>query len=55
MSVVLAHAAYLPSAQCFAMLPLVGAFRRTGSGAGAVLDYDLARQAVTVVAQRSYR
>lgn len=55
MSVVLAHAAYLPAAQCFALLPLAGAFRRTGSGSGAVLDYDVERAAVTVVAQRSYR
>lgn len=52
---VLAHAAYLPSAQCFALLPLVGGFRRTGSASGAVLDYDLERQAVTLVAQRPYR
>jgi histone-lysine N-methyltransferase SETD3 len=55
MSVVLAHAAYLPSAQCFALLPLVGAFHRTGSSAGAVLDYDLEAEAVTLVAQRTYR
>lgn len=55
MSVVLAHAAYLPTAQCFALLPLVGGFSRTGSTSGAVLDYDLERQAVTVVAQRPYR
>ncbi|KAL4445791.1 hypothetical protein ABPG77_008990 [Micractinium sp. CCAP 211/92] len=54
MSVVLAHAAYLPTAQCFALLPLVGGFSRTGSTSGAVLDYDLERQAVTVVAQRPY-
>ncbi len=55
MTVVLAHAAYLPSAQCFALLPLVGGFRRTGSASGAVLDYDLERQAVTLVAQMPYR
>ena len=55
MSVVLAHAAYLPSAQCFALLPLVGGFARTGSAAGAQLDYDMERQAVTLVAQRGYR
>jgi hypothetical protein len=55
MSVVLACATYLPSAQCFALLPLAGAFSRTGSVAGATLDYDLDRQAVTVVASRSYR
>lgn len=55
MSVVLMHAAYLPAAQCFAMLPLVGGFCRTGSSSGALLDYDLERGAVTVVAQRTYR
>lgn len=55
MSLVLAHAAYLPSAQCFALLPLVGGLRRTGSAAGAALDYDTERQAVTLVAQRPYR
>lgn len=55
MSVVLAHAAYLPKAQCFALLPLVGGLCRTGSSSGALLDYDLEREAVTVVAQRTYR
>jgi histone-lysine N-methyltransferase SETD3 len=54
MSVVLAHAAYLPSAQCFALLPLVGGVPRTGSAGGATLDYDAARQAVTLVAARPY-
>ena len=52
---VLAYAAYLPTAQCFALLPLVAGFCRTGSSSGAVLDYDMDRQAVTVVTQRSYR
>ena len=55
MTVVLAYAAYLPTAQCFALLPLVAGFCRTGSSSGAVLDYDMDRQAVTVVTQRSYR
>lgn len=54
MSVVLAYATYLPSAQCFALLPLAGGFTRTGSTGGAVLDYDLDKEAVTVVAQRAY-
>lgn len=54
MSVVLSHAAYLPSAQCFALLPLVGGIPRTGSAAGATLDYDLDREAVTLVATRPY-
>ncbi|KAG7675298.1 hypothetical protein Ndes2526B_g08170 [Nannochloris sp. 'desiccata'] len=54
MSVILATAAYLPSAQCFALLPLVGSIRRTGSAGGAVLDYDFDRQSVTLVTSRPY-
>ena len=54
MSVILSAAAYLPTAQCFALLPLVGSLRRTGSAGGSVLDYDLDRQAVTLVASRPY-
>ena len=54
MSVILAAAAYLPSAQCFALLPLVGSMRRTGSAGGAVLDYDFDRQSVTLVTSRPY-
>ena len=54
MSVILAHGSYLPTAQCFALLPIVGALRRTGSAGGAVLDYDFDRQAVTLVASRPY-
>lgn len=50
MAVVLAQAAYLPSAQCFALLPLVGGLARTGSSGGAVLDYDLERQAAVLTA-----
>jgi histone-lysine N-methyltransferase SETD3 len=54
MSVILSAAAYLPSAQCFALLPLVGSLRRTGSAGGAVLDYDFDRQSVTLVSSRPY-
>jgi histone-lysine N-methyltransferase SETD3 len=54
MSVILSAAAYLPSAQCFALLPLVGSIRRTGSAGGAVLDYDFDRQSVTLVTSRPY-
>lgn len=54
MSVILSAAAYLPTAQCFALLPLVGSLRRTGSAGGAVLDYDFDRQSVTLVASRPY-
>ena len=38
--VVLAHAIYLPSAQCFALLPFVSQMQRTGSGDGCDVDYD---------------
>lgn len=56
MSVVLAHAAFLPAAACFALLPLVSLGARTGNEAsGAVLDYDLARERVTLTASRSTR
>lgn len=55
MSVVLAYGSYLPSAQCFALLPLVGTMNRTGSAGGAILDYDLDRQSVTLVASQPTR
>ena len=56
MSVVLAHAAYLPSASCFALLPLVTLAPKTGNQAtGAVLDYDLQREVVTLIAASSVR
>lgn len=38
--VVLAHAIYLPSAQCFALLPFVSLMQRTGNGDGCDVDYD---------------
>lgn len=55
MAVVLAHAAYLPSAACFALLPLVAHAPRTGDESGALLDYDLQRERVAVTATRPYR
>ncbi|KAK9917898.1 hypothetical protein WJX75_009348 [Coccomyxa subellipsoidea] len=55
MSVVLAHAAYLPSAACFALLPLASQAPRTGAESGALLDYDLQRERVTISATRPYR
>jgi hypothetical protein len=39
-AVVLAHAIYLPSAGCFALLPLVSSMRRTGNGNGCDADFD---------------
>lgn len=41
MSVVLRHAIFLPSVQCFALLPIMGDIQKTGSEAGAVIDYDV--------------
>ena len=55
MSVVIACAVYLPSAQCFALVPGVTSLGRSGHEDAAVVDYDEQRQAVTAVAQRSYR
>lgn len=54
-SVVLAHAAYLPSAECFALLPLAGQLGRTGNDNGCDLDYDAGSGAVVVKAARPYR
>jgi protein-histidine N-methyltransferase len=54
MSVILATASYLPSAQCFAMLPILGALPRTGSSGGALLDYDLDKGAAVLTATRPY-
>ncbi len=51
----IAHAAFLPAAGCFALVPVLSAARRTGDEAGAALDYDPAREAVTLTAARPYR
>lgn len=40
-AVILAHAIYLPSAQCFALLPYVSFMQRTGNDNGCTVDYDL--------------
>lgn len=40
-AVVLAHAIYLPSAQCFALLPYVSFMQRTGNDNGCTVDYDV--------------
>ena len=54
MMTVLAKAAYLPAAQCFALLPIIGSLRRTGSASGATLDYDFDRESVVLRATRGY-
>ena len=51
----IAHAAFLPAAGCFALVPVLSHARRTGAEAGAALDYDPAREAVTLTAARAYR
>lgn len=54
-SVVLAHAAYLPSAELFALLPLAGRLGRTGNENGCDLDYDADSGTVVLKAGRPYR
>lgn len=54
MSVVLSHAVFLPSAQCFALVPVVGGFQKTGSLRGCVVDYSVDENAVIVAASTSY-
>lgn len=55
MTVVLAYAVYLPSAECFALLAVVGNISRTGSAAGALIDYDVEAEAVVVTATEPYK
>eukprot|EP00892_Ulva_mutabilis_P004342 jgi/Ulvmu1/227/UM001_0231.1 len=52
--VVLAHAVYLPSARCFALLPYVSFMQRTGNDNGCTVDYDLEREEVIVKATRPF-
>lgn len=54
-AVVVAHAVYLPSVQCFALLPVASTLQRTGADTGAALDYDLDNGCVTLTAQRTIR
>lgn len=54
-AVVIAHAVYLPSVQCFALLPVASTLQRTGSDTGAALDYDMDKGCVTLTAQRTIR
>lgn len=53
--VILAHCTYLPTAECFALLPYAGLLQRTTNGNGCDIDYDINRQAVTLVTTRPYR
>ncbi|GLC74385.1 hypothetical protein PLESTF_001507400 [Pleodorina starrii] len=54
-SVVVSHSLFLPSANCFALLPLASAMGRTGNGNGCDLDFDPQLNAVVVTAGRPYR
>lgn len=53
MSVVLSHAVFLPSVGCFALLPILGDIQKTGSGSGAIIDYDVNSNMVTVTSSIS--
>ena len=55
MSVVLAHATYLQSAKCFALLPILYTLPHTSSATGALIDFDSDSQSVQLTAQRAYR
>lgn len=55
MSVVIAHATYLPAAQCFALLPVASTLARTGADTACALDYDLEQGCVTLTAQKTIR
>ena len=48
MSVVLGCAVYLPSAQCFALVPVLGNLPKTGSEGGAMIDYDAESDSVVL-------
>ena len=49
---VLGAALYLPSAGCFALIPLLSSLPRTGQESGAQLDYHAASGGVQLRAQR---
>eukprot|EP00882_Tetradesmus_deserticola_P007360 GHRQ01007754.1.p1 GENE.GHRQ01007754.1~~GHRQ01007754.1.p1 ORF type:complete len:476 (+),score=189.66 GHRQ01007754.1:146-1573(+) len=53
--VVLACSTFLPSAECFALVPVASCLARTGNDNGCSLDYDAQRQAVVVTSTRPYR
>jgi len=53
-AVVLARSVYLPSAQCFALVPALSGVGRASRGACTV-DYDAEKGAVTMVAKRAHR
>jgi hypothetical protein len=48
-AVIVAHAVYLPSAQCFALLPYVSFMGRTGNDNGCEVDYDEGANVLSVL------
>lgn len=53
--VVLSCTSYLPSAECFALVPVACSMGHTGNDNGCVLDYDADSSTVKVVTTRPYR
>lgn len=54
-AVVIAYAAYLPSVECFALLPVASTLARTGADTAAALDYNIDNGCVTITAQKTIR
>lgn len=54
-SVVVGRSCFLPSASCFALLPLAALMGRTGNNNGCDLDYSPEANGVVVRAGRPYR
>lgn len=55
LAAVVASAVYLPSAGCFALVPLASTLPRTGQDSGAALDYDSATGGIAVRASQPIR
>lgn len=53
--VVLACTTYLPSAECFALVPVACSMGHTGNDNGCTLDYDAESSTVKVITTRPYR
>lgn len=53
--VVLACTTYLPSAECFALVPVACSMGHTGNDNGCTLDYDADSGTVKVITTRPYR
>lgn len=53
--VVVACSVYLPSAELFALIPVISLISRTGNNNGCDIDYDAEQQAVVVTTKRPFR